>query len=1042
MFGELLSALKTKAFWTSIKTWVIAAISAAIAVITMYLWYVYWCPKSDVNLLFNAYGISNTAGLGGEAPEFRINSITVDDEYIDLSQYKAGKWNYDGTLVVYGADTLEMTLQANRTIEVTLKKGPYMGTGFVQIGSKSEEIDFYSEQDYTQEIVSQKIHRFIRPINLLIACLVFIVLFTLLQITVKTKHFIRLENKLKSLITVLLSHETIRFIVVGGINTLLSYLVYAVSIFVGCHYILAQTLSMVISLIVSFLLHKNFTFKAKGYSFAEILRFLAVYAVSIGLSYALLAILVDLLNFNKYIAGLSPIVICAIISYIGHKKVTFRSISTEKSIDIYSHKTQRFLFVQELVKQGNIRTRRSLLIAIISLTIAILGIVIYYVHLAPTSDVDIILEAYGTQNSDSLGSEFRVNYIMIDDEFFDIDTLAGDNWYFDGGLVTYQEGKIEFTVKSRRIVEVSFKRGTYMGKGYFKVGEVSSTYDFYYKQDMSQYNATYEVHKLFGLTKILLVIAIFLFMYFVLYCLIPKKLGEFWNTCLTKSDIIIVLCIAIGSIVLSTTSLTWPVNGKRLYDQLDVAGYLAKGRGVLNGIAPQAFDLDTKGIFFFSLIALGQALWSPYGVWFVETALRIAGFIFLYLSFREFSSKPISLSAVLFTILYSVSVVQDGTSTETFSLPFACCGLYLFTRYVNRDGLSKPLTILAGITFAAVCLIRLNNTGIFVGGIVFIIVDLIIHKKFLQLLEKSLCFLSGIFIVLIPSLLYYLITGTLKEFIDFSKIYSSSGYLLTNSLFDKYVNYIKMATDSNPFYITIFIITTAALIVSFIRFIVQKNVHKARLSLLYLLFYILSLTFMSISGRSYRHYVVMFTPILGYMFSFVATVLTPRIKKHIVISSALIPVLLFCVYAYKENDLLLTLSTQKQNWGHSTSFLDKFIPAIQMSNYVEANSEKNEKLLILSSFRNGSFPYVVTNIIDRPFYPIMLVDWLEANKDSNQLFNYYYLETGSYLEEKPKYIISTEKLENVEIAKDIMDYYDIVVANPFDDNCALYERKY
>lgn len=121
----------------------------------------------------------------------------------------------------------------------------------------------------------------------------------------------------------LFKYKEARFIFVGILNTLVGYGAYALFVFWGMHYGIAFLFSSVIGVVHSYLWNKSFTFKSKDKSPSEFFRFISVYIISYLLNLFLLYVMVDLFILNKYIAGAVGIFLTAVISYVGHDKISF-----------------------------------------------------------------------------------------------------------------------------------------------------------------------------------------------------------------------------------------------------------------------------------------------------------------------------------------------------------------------------------------------------------------------------------------------------------------------------------------------------------------------------------------------------------------------------------------------------------------------------------------------------------------------------------------------------------------------------------------------
>ncbi len=112
---------------------------------------------------------------------------------------------------------------------------------------------------------------------------------------------------------------------VGGINTAIGYGTFALMLWLGFHYLSANIVSTVVGVTCSYFLNKYFTFQQYKKSYAEILRFVTVYAVSFLLGCAVLFLLVDLLSVSAYVAGVINLVFTTLISWFGHKYFSFKA---------------------------------------------------------------------------------------------------------------------------------------------------------------------------------------------------------------------------------------------------------------------------------------------------------------------------------------------------------------------------------------------------------------------------------------------------------------------------------------------------------------------------------------------------------------------------------------------------------------------------------------------------------------------------------------------------------------------------------------------
>jgi putative flippase GtrA len=133
-----------------------------------------------------------------------------------------------------------------------------------------------------------------------------------------------------NLIKKLYNNQKIRFLFVGGLNTIVGYGTYALLVFVGINYFVANIFSTIIGVFHSYLWNRYFTFKSREKALGEILRFISVYIISFIVGNIVLFIVVNKLGINQYIAGLINLIFTTLISWFGHKYYSFRSGDSEK----------------------------------------------------------------------------------------------------------------------------------------------------------------------------------------------------------------------------------------------------------------------------------------------------------------------------------------------------------------------------------------------------------------------------------------------------------------------------------------------------------------------------------------------------------------------------------------------------------------------------------------------------------------------------------------------------------------------------------------
>jgi putative flippase GtrA len=126
-----------------------------------------------------------------------------------------------------------------------------------------------------------------------------------------------------------------KFVLVGIWNTIFGYSIFCLfdtlfEIAFSQRYIAymsAMILGRIFAVINAYICHKYITFKseAKGKAIIlEFFRFSTTYVVTFGLSLVLLPALVEIGHIHPKIAAAIIILICTVISYLGHSKFSFR----------------------------------------------------------------------------------------------------------------------------------------------------------------------------------------------------------------------------------------------------------------------------------------------------------------------------------------------------------------------------------------------------------------------------------------------------------------------------------------------------------------------------------------------------------------------------------------------------------------------------------------------------------------------------------------------------------------------------------------------
>lgn len=120
--------------------------------------------------------------------------------------------------------------------------------------------------------------------------------------------------------------DKIRFLIIGGVNAAVSYLIFAGAVFVlgGKFYQICVALQWGISSVFSFVNQKVFVFCTKGNWIKEYLKCCTTWLVSYVFNAIILELLVKELDMNVYLAQIISIFLVSILTYVLFKHFAFR----------------------------------------------------------------------------------------------------------------------------------------------------------------------------------------------------------------------------------------------------------------------------------------------------------------------------------------------------------------------------------------------------------------------------------------------------------------------------------------------------------------------------------------------------------------------------------------------------------------------------------------------------------------------------------------------------------------------------------------------
>ncbi|MGZ8161818.1 MAG: GtrA family protein [Methylobacter sp.] len=117
-------------------------------------------------------------------------------------------------------------------------------------------------------------------------------------------------------------HSTfLRYLFIGGINTLFSYSVYALGLYFGLNYQLANLLALILGIISGFILQGRIVFKNADKRL--FLQFLFFWLILYSFNILFIGVIINF-GFNAYEAGAIALMPMVLISFVIQKAIIFR----------------------------------------------------------------------------------------------------------------------------------------------------------------------------------------------------------------------------------------------------------------------------------------------------------------------------------------------------------------------------------------------------------------------------------------------------------------------------------------------------------------------------------------------------------------------------------------------------------------------------------------------------------------------------------------------------------------------------------------------
>ena len=288
----------------------------------------------------------------------------------------------------------------------------------------------------------------------------------------------------------------------------------------------------------------------------------------------------------------------------------------------------------------------------------------------------------------------------------------------------------------------------------------------------------------------------------------------------------------------------------------DSSVFLTIAKGMKAGKVPYLDFFDHKGPFLYFLNYWGYSLGGIHGVWIVEIIAVTTAVFFTYMTTKKLYGHMIALCSTTVGYLFLHLCLDGGNLTEEYALPLISIAVYISVSALLSENFSIWQVLALGFTFGISLMLRPNMFSVwFIFSAYWVIVS-IIKKNYSVALKYILFFALGAVASISPFIIYLLYNNILYDYIYQNFIFNS-----------QYAAYGGIQSIiKNIFHVMYW---SYAIVLSLVSCVVGFFTQKKNRQVIFILLFlstILSILLVSISQAVYKHYFMVFTPIITVTF--------------------------------------------------------------------------------------------------------------------------------------------------------------------------------
>lgn len=407
------------------------------------------------------------------------------------------------------------------------------------------------------------------------------------------------------------------------------------------------------------------------------------------------------------------------------------------------------------------------------------------------------------------------------------------------------------------------------------------------------------------------------------------------------------------------------------------------GWRMTNGEVPYKDMFDHKGILLYFINYLGTLISFHRGVWIIEYFFMFISLVLAFKIFRKFCSSKSSLIAILLTFAPLYNYFEGGNLTEEYALPFIILGLYIFIdfftntdKYLSKNINKKNLidfngsffnfkVFICGISFACTFFLRQNMISLWIVFCIAILIFCLYKKLYKEILKFIVSFLLGLLLITVPIMIYLCANGAFNDFIEdfftFNFMYSTDE---------------ERATLPNKITSFFYFFNTNWTILAFLLILIKikYNYDKKKIKIFdvaYVVYMLLNLGLLCISGMTFGHYGMLIIPMLIYPYSilFKHLELKEMKKMKFYVIGYFLLIMIFPTWNNFLKDTLININKTEEMQIASDYSKDKLIE------YIKSKTNEGDEIAVFGN-SNAIYNFTKTKSASKYSYttPIIKVD--------------------------------------------------------------------